>query len=372
MRYYAHIAGWGMCVPEKVLTNEDVAAMVDTSDGWIRERTGIAERHIADGRETTATLSTKAARQALRVAELSPSQVDLIIVATTTPDYLFPSTACLVQNALGATNAAAFDLSAACSGFIYALSVASNLISSGAYKHVLVIGADVMSCVVDWEDRSTCVLFGDGAGAVLLSASEAPGGVLSSILGADGSGSDLLIIPGGGSRHPASLETVNQRLHYIRMDGHQIFRFAIQVMQEATRQAIEMAGIPLEDVELLIPHQANIRIIQSAAKGIKLPMEKIFTNLEHYGNTSAASIPIALCEAIEAGFVKSEDHLVLVGFGAGLTWGAAVIQWGVPLPKPPLPFWRRALLWARYRWAELRSTLRRWKRWLDRWRKPGA
>ncbi len=370
MRRYAHITGWGMYVPDRVLNNEDLAEMVDTSDGWIRERTGIAERRIAAPKETTATMALKAAQEALRVADLDPSKVDLIIVASATPDYFFPSAACLVQDALGATKAGAFDLSAGCSGFVYGLSVGSDLIISGAYENVLVIGAETMSRVVDWTDRNTCILFGDGAGAVLLSVNETPGGILSSTLGSDGSGGDLLIIPAGGSRHPASNETLAEGLHYIHMNGREIFRFATRAMSKATSQAIEKADLRLEDIELLIPHQANQRIIDSAAKALKLPPEKFFLNLERYGNTSAASIPIALCEAIETGRVKRDDHLVLVGFGAGLTWGAAVVHWSVPLPKPPLSRRKRVLSWLRYRWATLQSFLRRFLRKIEALGKP--
>lgn len=370
MRRYAHITGWGMYVPDRVLNNEDLAEMVDTSDGWIRARTGIAERRIAAPKETTATMALKAAQEALRVADIDPSKVDLIIVASATPDHFFPSTACLVQDALGATKAGAFDLSAGCSGFVYGLSVGSDLIVSGAYENVLVIGAETMSRVVDWTDRNTCILFGDGAGAVLLSVNETPGGILSSTLGSDGSGGDLLIIPAGGSRHPASNETVAEGLHYIHMNGREIFRFATRAMSKAASQAIKKADLRLEDIDLLIPHQANQRIIDSAAKALKLPPEKFFLNLERYGNTSAASIPIALCEAIETGRVKRDDHLVLVGFGAGLTWGAAVVHWSVPLPKPPLSRRKRVLSWLRYRWATLQSFLRRFLRKIEALGKP--
>ena len=365
MSRYAHIVGWGKYVPEQVVTNDDLAAIVDTSDGWIRERTGIAERRIVSPKESTATISIQAARAALEVADVDPTQLDLIIVATVTPEYAFPATACLVQDALGAPKAAAFDLSAGCSGFIYALSIASQGIIAGAYDLALVIGAETLSRIVDWEDRNTCVLFGDGAGAVVLQASDSPGGVLASVLGADGSGGDLLILPAGGSRHPASAETVANREHYIHMDGRKVFRFATRVMARAAREAAEQAGISVEDVALFIPHQANKRIIQSAAKALRLPLERFYMNLERYGNTSTASIPIALCEAIEAGRLKRDDYLLLVGFGAGLTWGATVVQWGVPLPAPA-PSWRWRL-WRqiRYRLAVVGSFLRRLVRWVE-------
>jgi len=360
---YAQIVGWGMYVPSKVLTNDDLAGMVDTSDNWIRERTGIVERRIAAPNETTATMAIRAAQAALQVANADPARLDLIIVATATPDYLFPATACLVQDALGATRAGAFDLSAGCTGFVYGLVVGSQMIISGAYNQVLVIGAETLSRIINWTDRNTCVLFGDGAGAVLLQASDVPGGVLSAVLGADGSGGDLLVLPAGGSRHPASVETVAQNMHYIHMNGPEVFRFATQVTARAARQALAEAGLHLEDISLFISHQANGRIIQSAAKSLKLPPEKVFVNLDRYGNTSSASVPIALCEAIEQGRVKRGDYLVMVGFGAGLTWAAVVVKWGVPLPvSRPL---RRIVVWrwVRYRWATIRSYLRRlgWK-----------
>ena len=359
MARYAQIVGWGMYVPSEIVTNEDLASMVDTSDDWIRARTGIVERRIASPKETTATMSIRAAQAALRVANANPANLDLIIVATATPDYPFPATACLVQDALGATRAGAFDLSAGCTSFVYALAVGSQMIISGAYDQVLVIGAETLSRIINWTDRNTCVLFGDGAGAVLLQASAVPGGVLSAVLGADGSGGDLLMLPAGGSRHPASAETVAQELHYIHMNGREVFRFATRVTAKAARQALAKANVNLEDVSLFIPHQANGRIIHSAAKSLKLPPEKVFVNLDRYGNTSSASVPIALCEAIEQGRVKRDDHLVMVGFGAGLTWAATVVRWGVPLPVPQPSRWRATWRLVRYRWAAIRSYLRR-------------
>jgi len=360
---HAQIVGWGMYVPSEVLTNDDLASMVDTSDDWIRARTGILERRIAAPKETTATMAIRAAQAALRVANANPARLDLIIVATATPDYSFPATACLVQDALGATRAGAFDLSAGCTGFVYALAVGSQMIISGAYDQVLVIGAETLSRIINWTDRNTCVLFGDGAGAVLLQASDVPGGVLSAVLGADGSGGGLLMLPAGGSRYPASAETVAQDMHYIHMNGPEVFRFATRVTAKAARQALAEANVNLEDISLFIPHQANSRIIQSAAKSLKLPPEKVFVNLDHYGNTSSASVPIALCEAIEQGRVKRGDHLVMVGFGAGLTWAAVVVRWGVPLPIPLPSRWRVVWRLVRYRWAAIRSYLRRlgWK-----------
>ncbi|MCP4542370.1 MAG: ketoacyl-ACP synthase III [Chloroflexi bacterium] len=368
MTVCAHVVGWGKSVPAKVLTNDDLAQMVDTSDEWIRTRTGIGQRHIAGEGETTSTIALQAARQALEVAGLNPMQLELVIVATVTPDYPFPSTACLVQDALGAVQAAAFDLSAGCTGFIYGFSVAANLIASGAYQNALVIGAETLSRILDWNDRNTCVLFGDGAGAVVLQANGADGGVLSTVLGSDGSGGNLLYLPGGGSRDPASHKTVSEGLHYVKMKGREVFRFATRVMSAATRQVVEQAGVELEDLKLVIPHQANQRIIESSTRSLGISPEKVFSNLELYGNTSSASIPIALCEAVEEGRVKQGDLVVCVGFGAGLTWGAAAIRWSLPLPLGPPS--RQKLLRRRlsYIYASVRSSVLRFLRWLfSRW-----
>jgi 3-oxoacyl-[acyl-carrier-protein] synthase-3 len=359
MKRYAHIVGWGKYVPQKVLTNDDLSRMVDTSDEWIRTRTGIRERRIAAEHETTASMSIAAAQEALRVADADPTKIELIVVGTVTPDHFFPSTACLVQDALGARRAAAFDLSAGCSGFVYALGIASHAIESGAYQTALVIGAETLSRIVDWTDRHTCVLFGDGAGAVLLQANEHPGGVLSSVLGADGSGGELLMLPGGGSRFPPTPESVTNGLHYLHMDGRRVYRFATKIMARTTRQVLEKAGLSPEDLSLLIPHQANQRIIESATKGLRLADGKVFVNLDRYGNTSSASIAIALCEAVETGRVKRGDTLVLVSFGAGLTWAAATVHWSVPLPVAAPPRWRLAVRWARYRWSALRRRILR-------------
>lgn len=352
-----------MAVPERVLTNGDLSSMVDTSDEWIRQRTGIAERRIAQDGETTLTLSFRAAQEALAVADLDPVHLDLIIVATVTPDHAFPATACLLQDALGANQAAAFDLSAGCSGFVYGLSLAANLLAAGTHTLALVIGAETLSRITDWQDRSTCVLFGDGAGAVVLQADDRDGGVLSSVLGADGSGGDLLILPAGGSARPPSAETVAGRQHYIRMQGRPVFRFATRVMVEASQHVLQQAGLTVDDVSLFVPHQANDRILQAAAKGLGVPGERMYSNLERYGNTSSASIPIALCEAIERDLIKNDDLIVCVGFGAGLTWAATAIRWSRPLPLPVVS--RRMTFWRllRYRWAKLRSRWRRlWRR----------
>ena len=305
-------------------------------------------------------MSFEAAKQALEVAGITPNDLGLIIIATVTPEYSFPATACVVQDMLGAEHAGAFDLSAGCSGFMYGLAMGSQAIASGAQQHVLVIGAETLSRIVNWHDRETCVLFGDGAGAVVLSGSDEPGGVLSTLIRADGSGGELLILPAGGSHQPPTLDTVATGQHYVRMNGREVFRFAARVMDEAAREVVADAGLTLQDVDLFIPHQANLRIIQAAVRALKMPMDKFFVNLERYGNTSGASIPIALCEAVDAGRLSPGDHLVMVGFGAGLTWAASVIQWGVP--KPPVPAWRRTLDGLRYIAAGARSRARRLQR----------
>ncbi len=358
---YAHIAGWGKYVPTKVITNEDLSRSVETSDEWIVSRTGIRERRVAASpKETTATMSFEAAKEALEVAGITPNDLGLIIIATVTPEYSFPATACVVQDMLGAEHAGAFDLSAGCSGFMYALAMGTQAIASGAQQHVLIIGAETLSRIVNWHDRETCVLFGDGAGAVVLQGSDEPGGVLSTLIRADGSGGELLIVPAGGSHQPTTLDTVAMGQHYAKMNGREVFRFATRVMDEAARKVVADAGLTLEDVDLFIPHQANLRIIQAAVRALKMPMDKFFVNLDRYGNTSAASIPIALCEAVDAGRLSPGDHLVMVGFGAGLTWAASVIQWGVP--KPPVPAWRRTLDGLRYVAAGARSRARRLQR----------
>ncbi|MBE7555094.1 MAG: ketoacyl-ACP synthase III [Anaerolineales bacterium] len=362
---YAHIVGWGKYVPEKVVTNDDLAKIMDTSDDWIKSRTGISQRRFAGKDETTASMAIAAAQLALDRARIAPSAIDLIIVATLCPEHIFPSTACLVQDALGAANAGAFDLSAACAGFVYGLAMGAGVIRSGMAKVVLVIGSETLSRVLDIEDRTTYPLFGDGAGAVVLQADETPGGILSTVLGSDGSGAEHLCIPAGGSKLPASRETVDQRLHYIKMNGREVYRFATRVMGKAAKQACEKAGVPVEEIDLFIPHQANVRIIESASKALKISDDKVFTNLDKYGNTSAASIPIALCEAIEAGRVENKDKLVMVGFGGGLTWGATVIEWGVPMPYKQREWWYKALRWMVYRWARVRSATIRLTRWLE-------
>lgn len=328
MTRYAAIAGWGKYLPSHVLTNHDLEKMVDTSDEWIMTRTGIAERRIAAPDETTSSQSIKAARQALDRAQISAYELDLIVVATNSPDHLFPATACLVQEGLGAINAGAFDLQAGCPGFVYALATASQFIETGAYNNILVVGAETLSRLINWNDRNTCVLFGDGAGAVVMRHSRVSSGLLSFVLKSYGAGGHLLSLPAGGSRYPASLETVSNAQHYVHMSGNEIFKFAVRSMGDASVEAIEKANLTLQDIDLFVPHQANIRIIQAAAKRLELPTEKVWINIDNYGNTSAATIPISLCEAAEAGRLNSGDHVVMASFGAGLTWGAIVLQWG--------------------------------------------
>lgn len=357
---YAHITGWGTSVPEPVLTNDDLAKMVETNDEWIRERTGIRERHIAREDQSTATLAVDAAIKALQVANLAPTELDLIIVTSSSPEYIFPATACLVQDQIGATKAGAFDLLAACSGFIYATNMAAQSIRSGSIKNALVIGSETLSRFVNWKDRGTCILFGDGAGAFVLQASDQPGGVLSAVMHSDGSGADSLTLLGGGARYPATETTVAEGKHYVQMDGKAVFRFATRVMGSATKEALELANVKLEEVDYIIPHQANYRIIETAAKYLKLPLDKFIINVDRYGNTSTASIPLAAVEAIEKGKLKSGNKVVFVGFGAGLTWGALVAQWSGPIPAKKHVYPKQYRLFAR-----LRSWLLRALRFLE-------
>jgi 3-oxoacyl-[acyl-carrier-protein] synthase-3 len=327
MEKYARITGWGKYVPERVLTNFDLEKMVDTSDEWIRTRTGIRERHIAAPDETCSTMSLAAARQALAVAKLPPSDVELIIVATSSPDYFVPSVASMIQDQLGAKGTPAFSLVAGCTGWVYSLVTASQFIQSGAYRNALVIGTEHLSFGVDWTDRNTCVLFGDGSGAVVLEASEQPTGLMAFELGSDGSDYDALMVPGMAGANPVSHEMVNQRMQYLQMDGRRVFKFATKVMASSVSKVVTEAGLTVDDIDLIIPHQANDRIIELARRRLKVPPEKIMINIDRYGNTSAASIPLALVDAIEEGRVKSGNHLVFVGFGAGLTWAASAFHW---------------------------------------------
>lgn len=325
------VRGLGRAVPERVITNHDLERILDTSDEWIRTRTGIAERRVAAPDQATSDLAVVAAREALDAAGWSAEDLDLIVVATATPDMIFPSTACVVQAALGAHQAGACDISAACSGFIYALSSVAAQIRAGAARRALVIGAETLSKIVNWKDRSTAVLLGDGAGALALErvdAEDGAEGLLSVYLGADGRGGDLLKQPAGGSRLPASVETVTQGLHYLQMNGREVFKFAVQIMGDAAEEALRRAGLTFADVDLYVPHQANVRIIEASAKRFGLPMDRVWVNIDRYGNTSSASIPIALYEARQAGRLRPGDVVLLVAFGGGLTWGAAVLKWG--------------------------------------------
>lgn len=321
------IIGTGMYVPEKILTNADLEKIVETNDEWIVSRTGIRERHIAAPDQATSDLAYHAAMQALENAGMTADQLDLIVIATISPDTMFPSTACILQEKLGAKNAAAFDLSAACSGFVYSMATASSMIRTGMYKNALVIGADTLSRITDYTDRNTCVLFGDGAGAVILGEVPEGRGFLSFDLGAEGAGGSLLKLEAGGSRLPASAETVQDGKHFIYMNGREVFKFAVRVMGSATEEVLRKAGKTKEDIDLFVPHQANIRIIQSAMNRLDLPEDRCVINVDKYANTSAASIPLALVEAAQQGRIKEGDTVLLVGFGGGLTWGASVLVW---------------------------------------------
>lgn len=325
----AGVVGLGTYLPAEIITNADLEKIIDTSDEWIRSRTGITERRRLADDEAASDMGIKAAIKALENAGIKPEEVDLIIVPTATPDMFFPSTACIIQDKIGAVNAAAFDISAGCTGFLYALSVANQYVVSGAYDTVLVIATEALTRFLNWEDRNTCVLFGDGAGAVVIKPVTEGEGFLSFILGSDGSGRDLLKIPAGGSRSPSSKITVENKQHAIQMAGNEVFKFAVKIMGEAAIEALDKAGLSKEDVDLLVPHQANTRIIEAAARRLGLPQEKVVINLDKYGNMSSSSIPVALDEATNKGLLKKGDLIVLVGFGAGLTWGACVMKWQI-------------------------------------------
>ncbi|MDO8588547.1 MAG: beta-ketoacyl-ACP synthase III [Armatimonadota bacterium] len=325
----AGIVGIGSAVPDKILTNADLEKLVDTTDEWIKTRSGICERRIGTDQTAASDLATEAARAALASAGMGAEALDLIIVATVTGDSPIPSTASLVQHRIGSPRTPAFDLSAGCSGFVYALSVARGLVASGLHTNILVVGVDMLSRVTNWQDRTTCVLFGDGAGAAIVSPVGEGEGILSFCLGSDGSRGDLLRIRAGGSRLPASAQTVQDGLHSIEMSGREVFKFAVRIMGDAAVEALEKCGLTPADVDLFIPHQANIRIIEAAARRLELPDEKVFINVQKYGNTSAGSIPLAMDEAYRSGLVKKGDLVVLVGFGAGLTWAAAALRWAM-------------------------------------------
>ncbi len=327
-RYTTGIMGIGSYVPKKILTNKDLEKIVDTSDEWITSRTGIKERHIVDDTQAASDIATEAAKKALSDASLDVKDIDLIIVSTNSPDYAnFPATACVVQSNLGAVNSAAFDLEAGCSGFLYAITVANQFIKSGMYKHILVVASEIMSKITNWDDRGTCVLFGDGSAAAVLGRTERGLGIVSSVLGADGNGGKHLLLPAGGSRMPASEETVKNKLHTIHMDGKEVFKFAVRVMGDASLKVLDKAGLTTDDIDIFVPHQANIRIIEAAMKRIDLSEEKVYINIDKYGNTSSASIPIALDELYRNSSLKKGDCLLLTAFGTGLTYASVILKW---------------------------------------------
>ncbi len=324
----ARILGIGAYSPEKVLTNHDLEKMVDTSDDWIIERTGISERHIAADDEASSDLATQAGRRAIADAGLEPKDIDLLICASVTGDMPFPATACFVQANLGLKNAAALDIAAGCTGFLYGLNLIQGLIRAGSYKRVLLIGGEVLSRTLDWTDRATCVLLGDSAGAVVLGPAEGSDhGILATRIASDGTKADLLYIPGGGSRNPASHRTVDERMHYFKMNGRETFKHATRNMAAIAKQVLDDSGLGLDDIDLLVPHQANLRIITYIAEQLGVPMEKVYTNVQRYGNTSSASIPLALTEARQNGRLKPGDTVLMVAFGTGLTWGATLLRW---------------------------------------------
>jgi len=320
------IIGVGEYLPKKVLTNADLEKMVDTSDEWITTRTGIKERRLVSGGEATSDMAARAAEEAIKDAGVSATDIDLIIVTTITPDMQFPATACFVQAKLGAKNAICFDLSAACAGFVYGIITAQQFISQDTSKKALVIGAETLSSITDWKDRNTCVLFGDGAGAVVLSGVES-GGILANYLGCNGSLTDLLKVPGGGSRNPTSTETIDQKLHYTKMQGNELFKMAVTLMTKAAKEVLKKASLKFSDIDIVIPHQANSRIIMAMAKKLGLTEEQVYLNIEKYGNMSSASTATALCEAVKDGRIKKKDVVLLDAFGAGLVWGACLIEW---------------------------------------------
>jgi len=327
---YAAIIGWGMAVPQQVVTNEDLARRVNTTDEWIRSRTGISERRVAGPGVFTSTLATAAGREAMERAGVAPSDIDMVIVATCTPDRPFPATACAVQANLGITRAPAFDIAAACSGFVYGMSVATGMIRSGMSRCLLLVAADIFTHLIDWSDRNTCVLFGDGAGAVVLQATEERLGLISTQIGAAGEGETMMAVDAGGTRMPATADLLAQGKQYVYMNGREIFKHAVREMCDSATRVVKEAGLSLRDISLVIPHQANVRIIEAVAKRLELPADRVVINLDRYGNTSSASVPIALYEAVQQGRVKDGDYLLITAFGGGLTWGSSVIRWGRP------------------------------------------
>jgi len=325
----AQITALGMYVPEKRVTNDDLALLVDTTDEWIRERSGISERRIVSDGQANSDLSVKAIENAFQGRDFRPEELDLIIVATVTPDMMFPSTACIVQDKIGAKNAWSFDLSGACSGFLYAVATGAQFVQTGMCKKVLVVGTDVMSSILNFEDRSTCVLFGDGAGAILLEPTEDENvGIIDFLLHSDGAGGKFLYMPAGGSLHPASHETIDQKMHYVHQDGRNVFKYAVKLITQVSRNILERNGYTADDVSLYVPHQANLRIIQSSLERLGLSPERVVINIDRYANTTAATIPIGLTEAHQKGRIKKGDLLLLASFGAGFTWGSVLLRWG--------------------------------------------
>ncbi len=324
---HARITGTGSFAPKKIITNQDLEKLVDTSDEWITERTGIKERRIAEKSQTTSDLAYEASRKALKAAGLPPQELDLILVATMTPDTILPSIACVLQEKLGAKKAAAFDIYAACSGFIYGMSVANAFIKSELYKNVLLVGAEVLSRFTDWEDRTTCILFGDGAGAAVIQRHAGKHGILSTHLHSDGALGDLIRVPAGGAQHPASHDTIRRRMHFIKMKGNETFKAAVRALEGVVQEALDHNSVKPDEIDFLVPHQANLRIIQAMAQRLNMPMEKVVITLPKYGNTSAASIPMALDEAVRDGRVQENHLLLLEAFGGGLTWASALVRW---------------------------------------------
>lgn len=339
MPKYAHVVGWGKGLPSKTLTNAELEKTLDTTDAWIQEHTGIRERRVAGPGEYVSTLSVTASKMALERAGLKPSELDLIIIATSSPDYQMPGCATIIQAELGATRAAAFDMRAGCSGFLYAMAVGTQFVISGTYHNVLVIGAEIVSMVTDWSDRRTCVLFGDGAGAVVLQGRDAPGGVLSFALGCDGKQHEGLYVPAGGSKFPLSVEVCQKGLHHIRMNGRQMLKFALGEPMQGIMRVVEAAGLAMSDIDLLVPSQSNRRLIEAEAKMLGIPLSKVMINVDRYANTSAASVAIALCEALEEKRAQDGDNIALMAYGAGLSWAASVIHMGEMSAVPGLVAW---------------------------------
>jgi 3-oxoacyl-[acyl-carrier-protein] synthase-3 len=336
----AHIIGWGKYLPQRIVPNSELTQTAAIDPDWIRTRTGIEQRHFVEPKQASADMGARAARAALEIADIPPSRVDLIITATNTPDYLFPATACLIQDALGADRAGAFDLAAGCSGFVYALVTADRYVRSGAYRNVLVVGVETVSRFLDWKD-ALCAYFGDGAGAVVLTASEEPGGLLSFTLSADGSGGDLIILPAGGSRNPASQDALEQGMQYGRMDGRAVYRYGLRAMTWLGNDALRKARLTIDDIDLFIPHQTNLQLIQQVGQRLRVPSEKVFVNVSRYANISSAAIPVSLCDAIEAGRIHPGHKILITAFGGGLTSAGMVWQWSQPLPQKPTPLVKR-------------------------------